>query len=302
MFFCAALSFLVPLITVGLIVIGVAGMAGGRDKDTERSGRRPFAGYVCSVTFVTLFTALFGVFALATALTRLAVGVEESGGCVEGPGFVRCSSMGAASSRVQAPVARPDSGTASDPSFQQTQPDGSLPSGSAHPAPIPDSPQPRARAIPEGEPAPPSNFVELSGRGRQERNEQIRQAVVAGLAVAAAVLVLLLHLRRIRELMVESSFSGNGNGARRIYHVYLYAAAFVAVLILLVSGVTAAYGLFRIVAPSATRLGFETIASERAQGLIQLIPSSLLAVGAGAIFVLHWRRAADTRETTPFPG
>ncbi|MGI8426468.1 MAG: DUF5671 domain-containing protein, partial [Actinomycetota bacterium] len=126
--------------------------------------------------------------------------------------------------------------------------------------------------------------MELSGPGSQERSEQIRQAVVAGLAVAAAVLVLLLHRRRMRELMAESSFSGNGNGARRIYHVYLYAAAFVAVLILLVSGVSAAYGLFRVVAPSVTRLGFETIASERAQGWIQLIPGLLLAAGAGAIF------------------
>jgi hypothetical protein len=119
--------------------------------------------------------------------------------------------------------------------------------------------------------------------------EHSRQAILSGLFFVSAGLVLLFHARRIRHLEAEGILAHVP--IRRSYQVYLYAVCFVAVLVTLVAGALAIFGLVRIVAPGAT--GFGSASAERRQGIVQLASSGLLALAAYVLFRIHWRRAYE---------
>jgi ABC-type nickel/cobalt efflux system permease component RcnA len=71
--------------------------------------------------------------------------------------------------------------------------------------------------------------------------------------------------------------------------VYLYAVCFVAVLVTLIAGALAIFGIVRIVAPGVT--GFSSASAERTQGIVQLVSTGVLAIAAYGLFRIHWRRA-----------
>lgn len=74
-----------------------------------------------------------------------------------------------------------------------------------------------------------------------------RMAVQAALIAVAAGLVLRFHAAKARELLSEPGVGGSP--AWRTYQAYVHTVCFVSVLIALVAGASAAYGLFRVIAP-----------------------------------------------------
>jgi hypothetical protein len=127
--------------------------------------------------------------------------------------------------------------------------------------------------------------------------EHSRQAILSGLFLAGAVLVLLFHARRIRELEAQGTLTEVP--IRRSYQVYLYTVCFVAVLVSLVAGALAVFGIVRIVAPGVT--GFDPGSAERNQGIVQLVSSGALALAAYGLFQLHWGRASRLRVRATEP-
>ncbi len=112
----------------------------------------------------------------------------------------------------------------------------------------------------------------------------MREAVQAGFVALAAAAVLVFHGRRLRDLVSAPGFETSSG--KRAYAVYLYAVCFVAVLAAVGSGATAAYGLVRVIAPSAIAAGPRSL--ERDEGVVALVANGFLAVGA--VFALHWGR------------
>jgi hypothetical protein len=149
--------------------------------------------------------------------------------------------------------------------------------------------------VPPGFEPPPEDFT--GGPVYEELEpfdpnvEHTRQAIQSGLIFVAAGLVLLFHARRIRDL--EAAGSLGEEPTRRSYQAYLYAVCFVAILIILVAGALATFGIVRIAAPGTT--GFEPASVERDDGIVQLATSGLLALAAYGLFQFHWRRASVLR-------
>jgi hypothetical protein len=223
MFFGGFEFLLFPLVLIGLIVLGVVAVVAGRS-EPDPDGTRSYAVYLVTITFVTLFAALFASFAVILSLLELAT--EPSA---------------------------PDFGGFVEPGFEQ----------------FPTGGDPTDRAI--------SNAVE------------------AGIFAAAAGALLYFHATRLAALMGRPNL-GQG-GARRTILGYLFFTCFVAVLVALGAAVTAAIGLFEIIAPG-------TAGTERDLGLVKLVSSAALAAASGLIFLYHWRRAEDVRArlvTAPPP-
>ena len=68
---------LIPLVLLGLIVLAVAN-AGSARQDPDPTGRRPYAIYLVSVTFIAVFVLLFATTALVTALVQIPLSDEVS--------------------------------------------------------------------------------------------------------------------------------------------------------------------------------------------------------------------------------
>lgn len=241
MFFFGGFELLLPVVLLGLIVLGILALAGRGE--TDPTGRRSFAVYLFAVAFVSLFVALIALTGLVSSVVRIALPEHAGPDCVQFQGGVSCAS--------RFPVTRP---------------------------------------VPAGETAvyAPTQPFQRFDPDRQHK----AQAVQTGLVAIAAILVLWFHAKRARELIGEPGFD-EGPG-RRVYLVYLYAVSFLAILIVLFAGSTAAYGLFRIIAPGTTGfLGDTSI--ERDNGVAQLGTGGLLALGAFVIFAFHWRRAKTFR-------
>ena len=115
----------------------------------------------------------------------------------------------------------------------------------------------------------------------------VRGAVQAGLIVGAAVVVLVFHARRRRELHAEEVFE-RGGPPWRIDRAYLYAVCFVAVLVALFALGVGAYGVFRTLAPGVTG-EFTPRHLERQEGVAQLISLVWLGLAALYVFLRAWR-------------
>jgi len=103
--------------------------------------------------------------------------------------------------------------------------------------------------------------------------------------------------------------------SRYVYTIYLYAVCLAAVLVLLFSAASAIYAIVRIAAPGTTArgafgggvmsvigsisevFGHHGASSERDRGIVQLVHSGVLAIGAGLLFWFHWRWADNVRTT-----
>jgi hypothetical protein len=127
----------------------------------------------------------------------------------------------------------------------------------------------------------------------ESEDAAVRGAVQAGLVAGAAIVVLVFHARRRRELRAESEFAPGGP-AWRIDRAYLYAVCFVAVLVALFALGAGAYGGFRAVAPGVTG---ELVSRhlERQEGVAQLIPQVWLGLAALYVFVRAWREVTAER-------
>jgi hypothetical protein len=125
--------------------------------------------------------------------------------------------------------------------------------------------------------------------GRSE-DAAVRGAVQAGLIAGAAVVVLVFHARRRRELRAGAEFEAGGP-AWRIDRAYLYAVCFVAVLVALFALGVGAYGAFRTLAPGVTEEAV-TRHLERQEGVAQLVSQFWLGITALYVFLRAWREAA----------
>lgn len=85
MFFFTGLEFIFPIATLGLVILGVIALAGGRQPDP--TGRRPYAMYLAAVTFVSTITLVFASYACVTQLSRLGIASDESSVSPAAPTF-----------------------------------------------------------------------------------------------------------------------------------------------------------------------------------------------------------------------
>ncbi|MGH9282396.1 MAG: hypothetical protein ACRD0S_05610, partial [Acidimicrobiales bacterium] len=123
-----------------------------------------------------------------------------------------------------------------------------------------------------------------------------RMAVQVALIAVAAGMVLRFHAAKARELLTEPGVEASP--AWRTYQAYVHAVCFVSVLIVLVAGAAAAYGLFRVIAPGVTAQ-FSSATAEREGGIAQLVTGGISALASFAVFVYHWRRSARRSRQTP---
>lgn len=270
--FLFGFELLIPIVVIGLIVMAIGAFSSDR-REPDPTGRRPYAVYLFSVVFITLFIVLFSGISMVSSIVRIALPEND----VYSQGFTYGGSSAGFGEKV-APV----------PAVAPYGPGPNQPSPFETLRPI-VVPQP-------GQEIPP-NEVPLQRYNPDD--ERIRSAVQAGLVAIAAGLALLFHARRADELVHDPAFAEGP--ARRTYHVYLYAVCFVAILTTLVAGAVAVYGLFRIIAPGTSGFGPHSV--ERNEGIHQLVTSGALALVAGAIFLFHWRRvpgrAAPISEAPP---
>jgi hypothetical protein len=267
--FLFGFELLIPIVVIGLIVMAIGAFSSDR-REPDPTGRRPYAVYLFSVVFVTLFILLFSGISVISSIVR--IGLPGNG--VYSQSFTYGGSGVAYSGKV-APV----------PAAVPYEP------GPNQPAPYETL---RPIVVPQpGQETPTLSPNQAPLVQRYDPNdERIRSAVQAGLVAIAAGLVLLFHARRAEELVHDPAFAEGP--ARRTYHVYLYAVCFVAILTTLVAGAFAVYGLFRIIAPGTS--GFSPHNVERNEGIHQLITSGLLALVAVAIFHFHWRRVPGRKR------
>lgn len=256
MLFFSRLGLLLPVLLVAVVLIALVAFASSERRGGQSAGSA-FDVYLFSVIFVALFVALFALFGSASALSRLAFSEPESEGCVEGPGYVSCG-----------PEARP-------PVRPEAVPPALPPAGRSRPS---------FRAPYRSPPLSPSERFDSD-------RPYLRQTVQAGFVGLIAALVLAFHVRPVRARVRDPSFT---ESSRRAYTFYLYAVCFVAVLIALLAGAGAAFGLFRAVAPGTVSI-IPDVDSERDEGLIQLVSQGFLTLAAAGIFAFHWRKAQSLR-------
>jgi hypothetical protein len=128
-----------------------------------------------------------------------------------------------------------------------------------------------------------STTTEESGPSSDPDDGHIRDAVRAGLLAAAAGAVLAFHLARARELVEEA----DAGPARRVSMSYLYSATTLAVIVLVVAAVGFGYGVFQVIAPGVAS---DSGVGKRTTAIPDLAGTAVLAAGAAAIFLAHWRR------------
>ncbi|HET7869704.1 MAG TPA: hypothetical protein VFM85_05235 [Actinomycetota bacterium] len=235
-----AILGLIPLVLLGLVVLGVLALAGRGEPDP--TGGRTYALYLFAVTFISLFITLFALIGVVQAVVRIPL--SDAGG--------------------EVPVAIGSSGAGY----------GSV-GGS------------------EGLTTPVPGFETHSAVAQYQSfdpdRDLWRMAVQAALIALAAGIVLRLHTSWARELLNEPGVEGSP--AWRTYQAYVHAVCFVSVLIALVAGAAAAYGLFRLIAPGVTAQ-FSSSTAERQGGIAQFVTGGLSVLASYAVFAYHWRRSA----------
>lgn len=277
------LGLIVAVIPIGLVVLGILVFASGREPDP--SGRRPYAVYLCTVSFTAMFIALFAGAALVATLVGLAIDPDDDEG-------------------AWAPFPMTTTAAQAGDPGEPLESNGlgeyeSPPRGDEFtPAPAPPvQMDPYGHEGSEGfdgsgEPA----YDDYSEFSEDRGDAAARDAVSAGIILMAAGAALAFHLRKLSELRSTPGYEGTP--ASRVEGAYLYATCFVAVVVLAGAAVTAAYAIFEIAAPGvASSLG----AGSREDGVTPLVTSAALALAGYLIAWKHWIRATELREGKPAP-
>jgi hypothetical protein len=130
------------------------------------------------------------------------------------------------------------------------------------------------------------SLADLIIDGRSE-DAAVRGAVQGALVVGAALIVLVFHARRRRELQRTEEYD-TGAPAWRIDRAYLYTVCFVAILVALFALGVGAYGLFRVLAPGVTADELSKHL-ERQEGVAQLVSLTWLGAVGVLVFLRSWR-------------
>src|SRR5581483_1359388 len=134
---------------------------------------------------------------------------------------------------------------------------------------------------------------------RGQHDEDYRGIVVAVIAGVLAVALFLLHYRWLRKYLADRV---DGPGVR-VWHTYLYVACFFAVVVAIPALGALIYDVFKLIAPGVTNAG------TRGDALVSFGSTSVLAAGAGIVFLFHWNQTplstsvgvAPFAPTTPPP-
>ena len=121
--------------------------------------------------------------------------------------------------------------------------------------------------------------------GDQRDNERIRTIVIAGLLLAAAGGLFLVHDGRLNDFRNSGRTPG-----WRTAQVSGYVICFLALLTALGAVVTLGYAIFQAIAPGIAEV------EERKDALQPAIVSAIVAAAAAGIFAYHWARL-DRRGT-----
>ena len=230
-----ALGFGAALLPLGVIVLAIVAIAGGR-AEPDPLHERPATLYLTAVSFVAVFAVLFAVFGLASSALNLTVdrhsivdystsiGSGSLRSCTNSGGTTLCTGSGSS--------------------------DG-LSSG----APL----------------------IPVS---RGQHDEDYRGIVVAVIAGALAAALFLLHYRWLRKYLADRI---DGPGVR-VWHTYLYVACFFAVVVAIPALGALVYDIFKLIAPGVTNAG------TRGEALASFGSTSVLAAGAGIVFLFHWNQ------------
>lgn len=106
--------FLFPIALLGLLAMAIAAVVGGRSQE-DPLGRRPFAIYLCAVSFISLIVVLFALSTAMSSIGRIAF-LDSNGyddNCIYGPDYIECGGSGMSSS-VTRPHMDPEMGPDGD--------------------------------------------------------------------------------------------------------------------------------------------------------------------------------------------
>lgn len=112
------------------------------------------------------------------------------------------------------------------------------------------------------------------------------------LALGAALLVLRFHWPRLEAVGRRAE---PGSAADKARQAYCYAACFLVVVTLLVSATVAAFNVAQMLAPGTTG------AANRGDAVEAFVPVFVLALGAAALFRVHWARVETPAFLRPPP-
>lgn len=244
--FFFGVTFLAPLLTIGLVVLGIVAIS---RNDPDPSGRRPFAFYLYSVCFVTLFAIIIS-----------GVGVVSSVADLVGDDDEVSFSSGSDDS---------DSDSGSDDSESSSGIIG-----------FDDDGNPIRRGS-------SGSSSQSSSDDGEETDEVVRNSVQAGMVMLIALGIFAFHWRQAEEISREPEFWGSP--ASRVRSTYLYLVCFVAMTILLVAGAIAAYSLFRVLLPEIAAGVGQTDDAEREAGARQFLSSGALVAVAFVLVSTHTR-------------
>lgn len=259
------LIVLAAVVPIGLVVLGIIVLASGREPDP--SGRRPYAVYLCTVSFVAMFTVLFAGYALISTLVGLAIDADDE------EQSLRSTPHQASVIKAENPAGDPEVG---GPGDEFMPPPGQYDYDDSEEFNFDD----------------PEEFM-LEG---DSEDAAVRDSVASGLTLVATGLLLVFHRRKLSELRSTPGYEGSP--AARVESAYMYATCFVAVIALAGAAATAVYGIFQIIAPGVASTYGE---GARKDGVTPLITSGALALATYAIAWKHWTRATELREGTAAP-
>ena len=131
-----------------------------------------------------------------------------------------------------------------------------------------------------------------AGAGQSHDDRAWTTIIQTLLALAAALAVLRFHWPRLEAVGARA---GIGSAATKARQAYCYAVCFLVVVTLLVAATVAAFNVVQMVAPGTTG------AANRGDAIESFIPVFVLAVGAAALFRLHWARVDTPAFLQPPP-
>jgi len=142
---------------------------------------------------------------------------------------------------------------------------------------------------------PGDNLAVLRSHGQSHDDKAWTTVIQTLLALAAALLVLRFHWRRLEDVGRRAEV---GSAAAKARQAYCYTVCFLVVITLLVSATVATFNVVQMVAPGTTG------SANRGDAVEAFVPVLVLALGAAALFRIHWARVetpAFLRPPPPMP-